>query len=214
VLFWGGIVVFVATIIVVLIISLYKGGKRQDKGGKRQAALNQLLMMFTVALISCGAAAWYFRPAPVLPNPPDLPPLDLPGPPLSKWGKVMYLCPLPQETDPRDPAAIKAEIRRNAELFGNAMGVSVVLTDIPFGVRFDVTANGAEGKLRLGAVERFTLQMERANRGLFVTVLMELPGALSMLGFMQIEKDSEVEKTWTKFVEKAVNSPEGKCRLL
>jgi hypothetical protein len=39
---------------------------------------------------------------------------------------------------------VKAEIRRNAEILGNGLGLSYVLSDIPYGIRFDVTANTGE----------------------------------------------------------------------
>jgi hypothetical protein len=87
-------------------------------------------------------------------EPPDLPPLDLPGPPLSKWGKVLYICPLPPKIDPGDRASAKAAILRNADIYGNALGVSFVFNDIPYGVRFDMTPKSAEGEARMAGVQR------------------------------------------------------------
>jgi hypothetical protein len=147
-------------------------------------------------------------------EPPDLPPLDLPGPPLSKWGKVLYLCPLPSKVDPADRVAAREAIRRNADIYGNALGVSVVLNDIPYGVRFDVTAKGAEGEARMGPAQRFTVQLEAASKGIFVTVLLNLPGGLGVLESVGVDRDSDIEKVWTNQVERMVGAPEGKCRLL
>jgi hypothetical protein len=147
-------------------------------------------------------------------EPPDLPPLDLPGPPLSKWGKILYICPLPPKVDPDDRAAAKVAMRRNADVYGNALGVSFVFNDIPYGVRFDMTANSAEGEARMAGVQRVTIQLETASQGVFVTVLMNLPGGMGILESVGVDRNSEIEKLWTKQVERIVAAPEGKCRLL
>jgi hypothetical protein len=149
-----------------------------------------------------------------LQDPPDLPPLDLPGPPLSKWGKAMYLCPFPPNTNTRDMAADRAELRKYADIYGRAMGVSVIFTDIPYGLRLDVTANGNEGQQRMNGVQRYTLQFEKSGRGIFVTSQIDLQGGMSVLGLMPVDPGSDVEKAWTKIVEKWVGAAEGTCRLL
>ncbi len=153
-------------------------------------------------------------PPPALPsNPPDMPPLNLPGPPLSKWGKAMFLCESPTvPADPRGPEAIIADIKRSADIFGNALGLSLVFNQIPYGFRFDVTANGTEGELRLGGVQRFTIQVERATQGIFVTATMDMP--LGILSMMPIERDSDSAKLWAKIVAQSTGIPEDKCRML
>jgi len=55
-LFWGGIAVFLLTIVVVLVLSFHEEGKRK-------AVFGSILMMALGALIFCGGAAWYFWPA-------------------------------------------------------------------------------------------------------------------------------------------------------
>jgi len=54
-LFWGGIIVFLLTIIVVMVIWLHEAEKQK-------AVLGPILMMFFGALVFCGGAAWYFWP--------------------------------------------------------------------------------------------------------------------------------------------------------
>jgi hypothetical protein len=147
-------------------------------------------------------------------NPPDMPPLDLPGPPLSHFGKVLYICPAPPKVDSVDRDAAVAVIRRNADIYGNALGLSLVLNDIPYGVRFDLTPKNTEGESRMVGVQRVTIQLEAASQGIFVTVLMHLTGAMAMLESMGVDRDSDMEKLWTKQVEQMVSAPEGKCRLL
>jgi len=152
---------------------------------------------------------------PTLPaDPPDLPPLNLPGPPLSKSGKVMFLCQYPSHIDPRDSEAVKAEIRRNADILGNALGLSLVFNVIPYGFRFDVTANGTEGQLRMNGFQRMTIQVEGASTGLFVTLLMELPGGLAILSMMPVERNSEITSLLAKLAAQFTGVPEDKCRLL
>jgi len=55
VLFWGGILVFLATIVVVFVLSVHEENKRK-------AVLGPIIMMAISALIFCGGAAWYFWP--------------------------------------------------------------------------------------------------------------------------------------------------------
>lgn len=54
-LFWGGISVFVVTVIVVMVISLH-----EDR--KRKAVTGPIILMALGALIFCAGAAWYFWP--------------------------------------------------------------------------------------------------------------------------------------------------------
>jgi len=154
-------------------------------------------------------------PAPVAPpsEPPDMPPLNLPGPPLSKWGKMMYLCPYPPDVDPRNVEAAKVQIRRNAEIYGKALGVDMVLSDIPYGIRFDVTANGSDGQQRMQTAQRYTVQLERASNGIFVTFTMDFIGALAILSQVPTERNSEFEKPFDMAVEQ-LGFPPGKCRML
>jgi apolipoprotein N-acyltransferase len=55
--FWGGIAVFLLTIVVVLVLSFHEKGKRK-------AVFGPILVMALGALIFCGGAAWYFWPSP------------------------------------------------------------------------------------------------------------------------------------------------------
>ncbi len=146
-------------------------------------------------------------------EPPDMPPLNLPGPPLSKFGKMMYLCPYPPEVDARDAEAAKAQIRRNAEIYGKALGLDLILNDIPYGLRFDVTANDTSGQMRMQTVERYVVRLEKASNGIFVTFTIDFIGAMAILGQMQAERNSEYAQTFDKAVEQLGFAP-GKCRML
>ena len=156
------------------------------------------------------------RPRAASSEPADMPPLNLPGPTLSKIGKVLYLCPLPPQIDPGKREAIKAEIRRNAEIYGNAAGVDVVFNEIPYGVRFDITAKTTQGKMNMGsgAVDRITIQLEAASTGIFVTLSTNFAGAMGFVEAIPLERDSDLEKIWRSQVERITGAPEGKCRLL
>jgi hypothetical protein len=152
-------------------------------------------------------------PAPVPADPPDMPPLNLPGPLLSKWGKAMFICPYPPPIDPSDVAKVKAQIRRNAEIYGKALDLDLVLNDIPYGIRFDVTANGTQGQQLLSLNQRYTVQLESASGGIFVTFTLEFMGGLAILDQFQLDRDSEIAKAYTKGAEQLGFSP-GSCRLL
>lgn len=60
-LFWGGIIVFVLTIAVVVFVSLHEEGRRK-------AVLGPIVTMAIGALIFCGGAAWYFWPHTEIPT--------------------------------------------------------------------------------------------------------------------------------------------------
>jgi hypothetical protein len=153
------------------------------------------------------------EPTTALSDPPDMPPLDLPGPPLSKWGKVMYICPFPPKNDV-DREVVKAAIRRNADIYGNALGTTIVFNEIPYGIRFDITARNAEGETRMASTQRITIQLEAASQGIFATVSTNLTGGMGFIESIGIDKDSDIEKLWKSQVERIVGAPEGKCRLL
>jgi hypothetical protein len=152
-------------------------------------------------------------PLPAANDPPDAPPLNLPGPALSKWGKMMYMCPFPPNVNPHDAETAKEQVRRNAEVFGKALGVDLVLTDIPYGVRFDVTANDSNGQARMQAIQRYTVQLERTGSGIFVTFTMDFTGAMAILSQVPTDRGSEYEKPFDNAVEQ-LGFPPGKCRML
>jgi hypothetical protein len=121
---------------------------------------------------------------------------------------------LPENLDQRDSEATKKEFKRNAEILGQATGMSYVLSEIPFGVRIDMTAMNPEGKRLLRGGQRFTIQIERLSNGLFVTTTIDLPGPLSMLAMMPVERNSDIEKTSVKSVSQIIGVSEDKCRLI
>jgi hypothetical protein len=155
-----------------------------------------------------------FEASSVTREPPDMPPLDLPGAPLSKWRKVLYLCPLPAKVSASDRQAAIEAIRRNADIYGSATGISFVFNEIPYGVRFDITPGNTEGELRMNGVQRATVQLEAASRGIFITVSMNLVGGMALLEAVGVDRGSDMEKLWARQVEKMVGAPEGKCRLI
>lgn len=146
-------------------------------------------------------------------QPPDMPPTNLPGPPLSRWGNAMFLCPYLPTVSDQDPAAAKALYRRNAEIYGKALNFDIVLSDIAYGIRIDVTARGSEGQVRMAGILRYTIQLESASSGIFVTISMELPGAMAILGQLPMERGSDIEKMWEGQLEQ-FGFPPGQCRLL
>jgi len=146
-------------------------------------------------------------------NPLDMPPTNLPGPPLSRWGNAMFMCPYLPNVSDQDRVAARALYRRNAEIYGKALNVDIVLSDVAYGIRIDVTARGSEGQVRMAGILRYTIQMESASEGIFVTISMELPGALSILGQLPLERGSDIQKTWESQLEK-LGFPSGQCRLL
>jgi hypothetical protein len=145
-------------------------------------------------------------------EPPDMPPTNLPGPPLSKWGKVMFLCQPPNGVTLTHEEAM-ALLRRNADIYGKALGVDVVINELPYGIRFDVTANGTEGKQNLQIARRYTVQLERASNGIFVTFSLDYVGAYAVLAQFPIERESEQARMWMGQTE-GLGFPHGACRLI
>jgi hypothetical protein len=145
-------------------------------------------------------------------DPPDMPPTNLPGPTLSKWGKSMFLCQFPADIVPQDPDAVVAGIKRNFEIVGNATGLSLVINRITYGFRIDATANGPEGEIRMGGVQRFTFQIERATEGIFITISFDI-GVLGIVTAM-MPVDSKSQKMLAGVVTQFTGLPEDKCRML
>jgi hypothetical protein len=57
----------------------------------------------------------------------------------------MFICPYPKEVDYADAQAALAQMRRNADIYGKALGFDLIISEIPYGIRFDVTARDTEG---------------------------------------------------------------------
>lgn len=146
---------------------------------------------------------------------PDLPPAtDLPGPPQSKWGHMVFLCVRPKVTDKRDPEEIKAQFRQDAEAFGDTFGLSIVLTDISYGIRVDFTAKTPGDPAVTHSLNRFTIEERGTSKGILVTLTVELPGALAILGSIPAERNSDLTVLYTKMVTKLNGVPEDRCRVL
>jgi hypothetical protein len=152
-------------------------------------------------------------PAPIPAEPPGMPPLHLPGPPLSKWGKAMFICQYPAQINATDTATARAQIRRNAEIYGKALGVDIILTEIPYGIRFDVTASDAQGQQLLFPNQRYTVQLEMASNGIFVTFTLDFVGGISMLSQVSLDRDSDIAKSYVMNAEE-LGFPSGTCRML
>ena len=157
------------------------------------------------------------NPPAVAPTPPaepsDMPPLNLPGPPLSKWGNVMFICPQPAAVDPNKREEIKAQIRRNAEIYGKALGLDLVLSEIPYGIRFDVTARDTEGNQKLGMAQRYSVRMEATSYGIFLVFNIDFIGAFGILSGLPLERNSEMAKMWATQTEQ-MGFAHGACRML
>jgi hypothetical protein len=147
------------------------------------------------------------------PGPSDVPPLNLPGPPLSRWGNIMFICPYPPAIDPRNKDQVIAQIRRNAEIYGRALGLDLAFNEIPYGVRFDVTARDTQGQAKMQIVERYTIQLEATSNGIFVDFTVYWIGAYAVLSEFTLERDSQQAKIWASQTER-LGFAAGACRML
>jgi hypothetical protein len=146
-------------------------------------------------------------------DPPDMPPLNLPGPPLSRWGNIMFICPTPPSIDPKKRDEVIEQIKRNADIYGKALGLDLVFNEIPYGVRFDVTARDTQGQTRMQMAERYTVQMEAAANGILVDVTLYWIGAYAILSEFTLERDSQMAKLWASQMEQ-LGFAAGTCRML
>jgi hypothetical protein len=146
---------------------------------------------------------------------PDLPPgTDLPGPPQSKLGKALYLCPYSLFPNKSNPDEVKAQLRQDAEVLGKAVGISIVITDLPYGIREDITALDASGQDLMGFVQRITLEMSGTSQGVLVTFSETLPGTLAIFSMFPIDTNSDLAKAVASEVSTLSKIPISKCRLL
>jgi hypothetical protein len=104
-------------------------------------------------------------------------------------------------------------MRRNADIYGKALGFDLILSEIPYGIRFDVTARDTEGQQRLLIARRYTVQLERASNGIFVTFTVDYIGAYAILAQFPLDRESETGKMWTTQTEQ-LGFAHGACRML
>jgi hypothetical protein len=153
------------------------------------------------------------RPA-LSPNPPDMPPLNLPGPPLSQWGKALILCQRPPKVETGNRDSMIADIKRNVEIFGKATGVDIVFNEIAYGIRLDITASSTEGQMRMAGAQRATIQIEGTTAGLLVIISIEFPGGMALLDKVTVDRGSEIESAFKKLAANMTGNAEDQCRML
>lgn len=146
-------------------------------------------------------------------DPPDIPPLNLPGPPLSRWGNIMFICSTPHSIDPSKRDEIIAQIKRNAEVYGKALGIEIIFNEIPYGIRFDVTARDTQGAAKMQMVQRYTVEMEATTNGIFVDFTLYWVGAYAVLSEFTLERDMQMAKMWAAQTEQ-LGFAAGACRML
>jgi len=146
---------------------------------------------------------------------PQPPPAPAPNPILqSRAGKMLFTCASP----PGDKKAFedwKRQFKNAANVYGEATGVSILLSDIPKGVKIEMAAKTPEGQARLGAVTKVTIQAQRAtDQNILVVYSWEMPSPFGQfLALMPLNADAAETKDAVKMVEKFFGG-EGKCQII
>jgi hypothetical protein len=146
------------------------------------------------------------------------PTLSLPqSRPLSTMGKKLYRCPVavPAMTDNEAREKQIAEMRKRFQILGDAIGVSVPVTETSDGIKIEFEAKTPEGQIRLGLIHKVTIEFKRVGNEFFVTVSTPFPEPLGLLfDLMPAPTDKDQNANWSDLVEQLLGVEKGACQLL
>ena len=134
---------------------------------------------------------------------------------VSTIGKTIFRCARFKNIDGRDPKEVRAETAENLRAMGENFGLSIDLRDITNGITMEVTARTDEGKLRMGAAEKWNLEVRRSGAELLVFSHMQMPSLFGIIAdLMLVDPKSETAISETKMIERLLAVPPGSCRLM
>jgi hypothetical protein len=134
---------------------------------------------------------------------------------VSTIGKTIFRCPRPMNIDERDPKEVRAETAENLRAMGEIFGLSIDVRDITNGMSMVVTASTDEGRLRMGAAEKWNLEVRRSGAELLVFSHMQMPSVFGMIAdLMSVDPKSEAAISETKMIERLLAVPPSSCRLM
>lgn len=134
---------------------------------------------------------------------------------VSTVGKAVFRCKRPQKLDGQTPEKARAEAKQNMRAMGENFGLSVDLKDIPNGISIEITPKTNEGKLRMSAAEKYTLEVRSSGAELLVYARMQLISIMGAIAdLMPVDPKSESILSETQTIERIVGVAPGACRLM
>jgi hypothetical protein len=130
-------------------------------------------------------------------------------------GKVLLTCAVPRG-DQKEAEETKAAVRKHMQIYGDALGLAVALSDIADGMRLDIRAKTPEGQLRLGAITKVAIQMQRTGGAILVIYSWEMPGLLgSLFNSIPLDGSSDQAAQAVGQVEQMLGpTAKNKCHIL
>jgi hypothetical protein len=133
----------------------------------------------------------------------------------STVGKTVFRCARPKNIDERDPKEVRAETAENLRALGENFGLSIDLKDITNGISMEVTASTDEGKMRMGAAEKWNLEVRRSGAELLVFSHMQMSSLFGIIAdLLPVDPKSETAISETKMIERFLAVPPSSCRLM
>ena len=134
---------------------------------------------------------------------------------VSTIGKTIFRCTRPKNIDGRDPKEVRAETAENLRAMGENFGLSIDLKDITNGISMEVTASTNEGRMRMGAAEKWNLEVRRSGAELLLFSHMQMSSVLGIIAdLMPVDPKSETAISETKMIERFLAVPPSSCRLM
>lgn len=154
------------------------------------------------------------------PQPGQAPPSSSPALPklLSRMDRYIFASDVPPpdaEMAAKFPQQ-KEFSKQNLEVFGDAIGMSVAVTDIHGGIKIVIEANTPEARrLLLGSyTSKLTIEIRRVFQQEIVTMFVDLPEILRFLSFMAPEPSAAELIEVQRKIKKMIGAAEGKCQLM
>ncbi|WP_158811385.1 hypothetical protein [Beijerinckia sp. L45] len=126
---------------------------------------------------------------------------------LSTAGSTYLRCHYPK----RENAMPFAQARDHFRVYGNTIGISSDLSEIPGGLKFTFTPT-PKSILHFGVARSLSIAMRRNGEDVLVDIESKFPGALAILGL--IPEDVKKPDPWENAIETLLRANHGSCRVL
>jgi hypothetical protein len=132
----------------------------------------------------------------------------------STVGKTIYVC---SEQSPTQTMTRK-EFEQTLKVYGESLGVSATVSDIPDGLKIEFSADTPEGKIRLGSIKRWTLEVRTTGKRIIATSSVEFADLLGVLGelfqMMPVDPTNKQTIEAMRMIEQLIGVPEGGCQII
>jgi hypothetical protein len=132
----------------------------------------------------------------------------------SRAGKILLTCVIPPSNE-KTFEERKKKFAEAVQIYGDAVGLSILLSDVPKGIKLEMTAKTSEGQMRMGDITKITIQAQRiSDENVLAVYSTESPSFLGQVfAMLPLDVNAEQTKEVVKLVERLFGAMSGKCQI-